>query len=193
VLAPIALTPVQQRICAYVREYQQLWGDTPVYREIALACGLTGPSAVEYQIRKLVKIGLMYKPPRLKRAIRINAVPVNSTGMAWHRRQPAPGQRVGRMLHSPPDVAAELGRDLAFADSGEKQLPAHRLDAYGGQEAVRWVDVGTEHRVRVVHLPVHVPLQVRAAADVAHHAAEPLPEPARQPHRMVVFSHDDIV
>jgi SOS-response transcriptional repressor LexA len=76
---PVVLTPVQQRICAFVRSYQQMWGDTPLYREIAQACGLSSDSSVQYQIRRLVKLGLMYKPPRLMRAILLHAVPVKLT------------------------------------------------------------------------------------------------------------------
>lgn len=75
-LEPVALTAVQCRIYEYVRSYQTMWGDTPLYREIADACGLKTESSVQYQIRRLVQLGLMRKPPRLVRAIRISAVPV---------------------------------------------------------------------------------------------------------------------
>jgi SOS-response transcriptional repressor LexA len=78
-LQPVALTPVQQRICDFVRSYQQMWGDTPLYREIAQACGLSSDSSVRYQIRRLVKLGLMHKPPRRVRAILVHAVPVKLT------------------------------------------------------------------------------------------------------------------
>jgi SOS-response transcriptional repressor LexA len=78
-VCPVALTPVQRRICTYVRGYQRMWGDTPLYREIAQACGLSSVSAVQYQIRRLVGLGLMRKPPRLVRAILVEAVPVKLT------------------------------------------------------------------------------------------------------------------
>jgi len=76
---PVALSPVQQRIYDFVRDYQQMWGDTPLYREIAQACGLSCDSAVAYQIGRLVRLGMIRKPPRLVRAIRLSAVPVKLT------------------------------------------------------------------------------------------------------------------
>jgi SOS-response transcriptional repressor LexA len=75
-VGPVQLTDIQRRIYDYVRWYQMMWGASPLYREIAEACGLKGDSAVQYQIQKLVKLGLMYKPPGLVRAIRLTGVPV---------------------------------------------------------------------------------------------------------------------
>jgi hypothetical protein len=75
--ATIALSAVQRRIYDFIGHYQRLWGETPLYREIRDACGLKSDSSVQYQIRKLVKIGLMRKPQRRVRAIILIAVPVS--------------------------------------------------------------------------------------------------------------------
>lgn len=72
----IQLTAVQRRIYDFIHGYQQMWDSSPLYREIAQACGLRSDSAVGYQIARLVELGVMRKPPRLVRAIRLTAVPV---------------------------------------------------------------------------------------------------------------------
>ncbi len=78
-LQPVPLSPLQRRIYDFIRSYQQLWGDTPLYREIAHECGLKSESTVQYHIRRLVRLGLVRKPPKLVRAIRLSAVPVKLT------------------------------------------------------------------------------------------------------------------
>lgn len=78
-LRSVALTPVQRRIYDFIRDYQQLWGASPLYREIAHGCGLRSDSAVQYQISRLVRLGLMRKPPRLVRVIVLTAVPLTSS------------------------------------------------------------------------------------------------------------------
>lgn len=75
-LSPVRLTPIQKRIYDYIREHQRLWGDTPLYREIARECGLGNVSSVQYQIRRLTAAGLVRKPRRRVRAICLAAVPV---------------------------------------------------------------------------------------------------------------------
>lgn len=68
-LWPIPLTDRQRRIYDFIAYYQRLWGETPLYREIAAACGLRNTSTVQYQIGQLQQLGLLRKPPRLRRAI----------------------------------------------------------------------------------------------------------------------------
>jgi len=71
-----ALTPVQIRIVTFVHEYQEMWGESPLYREIARACGLRSESAVCYQIGRLVALGVIRKPARLVRAMHLTVIPV---------------------------------------------------------------------------------------------------------------------
>lgn len=78
-LRPVSLTPMQCRIYDFIRSYQQMWGDTPLYREIAHAAGLKTTSAVQHQIHRLAQLGVVRKPPRLRRAISLCAVPVKLT------------------------------------------------------------------------------------------------------------------
>jgi hypothetical protein len=73
---PIPLTAMQRRIYDFVRYYQRMWGESPLYREIREACGLKSDSSVQYQIRQLVGVGLIRKPARRVRAIILTAVPV---------------------------------------------------------------------------------------------------------------------
>lgn len=75
-VVPPPLTPVQVAIIKFVHWYQQMWGATPLYREIGQACGLASDSAVAYQIRRLVTLGLVRKPARLHRAMHLTVVPV---------------------------------------------------------------------------------------------------------------------
>jgi SOS-response transcriptional repressor LexA len=75
-----ALTPIQIKILSFIQKYQQLWGATPRYGEIALDCGLGSDSAVGYQIRRLAKLGIVHKPARLHRAIRLIVIPVAGPG-----------------------------------------------------------------------------------------------------------------
>jgi LexA DNA binding domain len=77
--APVPLSATQLRMLSFIRRYQHMWGDTPLYREIGEACGLRSDSAVQYQIQRLTALGLVRKPPRLMRAICVNAVPVQLT------------------------------------------------------------------------------------------------------------------
>jgi SOS-response transcriptional repressor LexA len=70
------LTPVQIRIVAFIHRYQQMWGASPLYREIGQGCGLGSESAVAYQIARLVAAGVLRKPARLHRALRLTMVPV---------------------------------------------------------------------------------------------------------------------
>jgi hypothetical protein len=70
------LTPVQIRIILFIRDYQDLWGESPLYREIGRACGLRSDSAVGYQIGRLVVLGVLRKPARLVRAMHLMVVPV---------------------------------------------------------------------------------------------------------------------
>lgn len=72
----LPLTGIQIKILAFVHKYQQMWGATPLYREIARACDLASPTSVAYQIRRLVELGAILKPARLHRAIRLTVVPV---------------------------------------------------------------------------------------------------------------------
>lgn len=74
-MLPPQLTPVQIRIIAFIHHYQQMWGESPLYREIGRNCGLRSESAVAYQIRRLVELGMLLKPARLVRAIRLAIVP----------------------------------------------------------------------------------------------------------------------
>jgi SOS-response transcriptional repressor LexA len=71
-----ALTQVQLKILAFIHWYQQMWAATPIYREIARACGLGSDSAVAYQVRRLVQLGVVRKPARLHRAVLLNLIPV---------------------------------------------------------------------------------------------------------------------
>ena len=76
---PVALpqlTPVQIRIVSFIHRYQQMWGASPLYREIGEGCGLGSESAVGYQIARLVAAGVLRKPARLHRALRLTMVPV---------------------------------------------------------------------------------------------------------------------
>lgn len=73
------LTPVQIRIITFIHEYQEMWGESPLYREIGRACGLRSDSAVCYQIGRLVAQGVLRKPARLVRAMYLTIVPVKVT------------------------------------------------------------------------------------------------------------------
>jgi hypothetical protein len=75
------LTPVQLKVIVYVHRYQQLWGATPLYREIGQACGLRSDSAVAYQVGRLVQLGAARKPARLHRVILLNLIPVIRGGV----------------------------------------------------------------------------------------------------------------
>lgn len=68
------LTPIQIDIIAFIHGYQRMWGQTPLYREIAQACRLGGDSAVAYQVHRMRKLGVLGKPYRLVRAMRLNVV-----------------------------------------------------------------------------------------------------------------------
>lgn len=74
-----ALTPVQVRIITFIHEYQEMWGQSPLYREIGRACGLNSQSAVCYQIGRLVALGVLRKPARLVRAMHLTMIPVKVT------------------------------------------------------------------------------------------------------------------
>jgi SOS-response transcriptional repressor LexA len=74
------LKPIQIKILSFVHRYQQMWGTTPLYREIGHACGLQSDSAVAYQVRRLQLLGAVRKPPRLHRAMHLTVIPV--TGAA---------------------------------------------------------------------------------------------------------------
>lgn len=76
-LPTLPLTPIQLKILTFVHRYQQMWGATPIYREIARACGLGSDSAVAYQIRRLRELGAVRKPARLHRAVLLNVIPVS--------------------------------------------------------------------------------------------------------------------
>lgn len=73
------LTPVQIRIITFIHEYQQMWGRSPLYREIGRGCGLRSESAVGYQISRLVTLGVLRKPARLVRAMHLTIIPVKVT------------------------------------------------------------------------------------------------------------------
>jgi DNA-binding MarR family transcriptional regulator len=75
-VAPVKLTRRQHQIYTFIRWYQRMWGESPLYREIAEHCGLQGGSTVQYQIRQLVGRGLIRKPRRLVRVIWLTHVPV---------------------------------------------------------------------------------------------------------------------
>lgn len=74
---PPALTPIQIRIITFIHRYQQMWGQSPLYREIGRDCGLRSESAVAYQIRRLVQLGMMRKPARLVRALYLTVIPAS--------------------------------------------------------------------------------------------------------------------
>lgn len=73
----LPLTPTQIKILTFVHKYQQMWGASPLYREIARACDLASATSVAYQIRRLAELGAIRKPARLHRAIRLTVVPVS--------------------------------------------------------------------------------------------------------------------
>lgn len=75
--APVTLSARQRTILAFIEDYQQMWGETPLYREIGAAT-LLSVTAVQYQIARLVELGWLRKPPKLVRAIRLTAVPVKA-------------------------------------------------------------------------------------------------------------------
>ncbi len=75
-LPPLSLTKVQLKILKFIHWYQQMWGATPIYREIGAACGLGSDSAVAYQVRRMRELGALRKPSRLHRAILLNVIPV---------------------------------------------------------------------------------------------------------------------
>lgn len=75
-IAPVQLTGIQRAIYDYIRWHQRMWGETPLYREIAAYCGLKSKSAVQYQIRQLINRGLIRKPRALVRVIRLTHIPV---------------------------------------------------------------------------------------------------------------------
>lgn len=74
-----ALTPVQIKIITFIHEYQRMWGESPLYREIGQGCGLRSESGVCYQIGKLVARGVIRKPARLVRAMYLTIIPVKVT------------------------------------------------------------------------------------------------------------------
>lgn len=72
----ISLTSMQMRVLECVRRRQDVWGETPLYREIAAECGMVSPSTVSHHIRSLARLGLIRKPAGRVRAIIVRAVPV---------------------------------------------------------------------------------------------------------------------
>lgn len=75
-IRPVRLSATQRRLYEFVRGYQDTWGHTPSYREIARACGFSSDSTVSYHVGRFVKLKLMRKPRRRVRAIILTAVPV---------------------------------------------------------------------------------------------------------------------
>jgi repressor LexA len=63
------LTPRAKRVLTFIQEAIQERGYPPSIREIGEAVGLTSPSSVAHQLRKLENIGYLRRDPNLPRAV----------------------------------------------------------------------------------------------------------------------------
>lgn len=74
-VTPVRLSAIQIRILNFIRDQQNSRGSTPTYREIGERMHLAATS-VSYQIQRLAQLGVLVKPSRMPRAIRLTGVPV---------------------------------------------------------------------------------------------------------------------
>lgn len=65
------LTARQRRILAVIRDHYTQRGYCPSVRDIAEQCGLRSPSAVVYQLQRLVEMGWIRRAPGRARAIEL--------------------------------------------------------------------------------------------------------------------------
>lgn len=72
----VRLTSRQMRILDFIRAFQRAHGKTPTYREIGVAVFLARAS-VAYQVHRLQQLGMLDKPGRQPRAIRLTGLPVS--------------------------------------------------------------------------------------------------------------------
>ncbi|MEV0602199.1 hypothetical protein AB0I82_23235 [Streptomyces sp. NPDC050315] len=55
----MSLTARQERIARSAREWQAAHGEPPTMRELATAAGLSSPSSVSYQLRRMREQGVL--------------------------------------------------------------------------------------------------------------------------------------
>lgn len=65
------LTPIQERIVAYIRDRIDASGDPPTLAEIGDRFGLSSRATVHYHLQKCVEKGAIVRDPRRPRAIRL--------------------------------------------------------------------------------------------------------------------------
>jgi len=113
-----ALTPTQEKVFDFLRDFQRRKGFPPTLREIASHFGLQGPKAPQKTLNILERKGYIRKIPGGSRAVEILSTP------PFRLNQTLPVPIVGRVQAGEPILAVEniegyINLDRSLASSGD--------------------------------------------------------------------------
>ncbi len=121
---PTLLKPKALRLLKFIQEFIEEHGYQPSYREMMVSLGYATPSAVDYQLKKLIADGYLERSPNTARSIRVVQEMMERT------------QKVGTTLHHTAQDVLKIPVVGRIVASAPIPVPASNFSYFDAESAI---------------------------------------------------------